>query len=171
MMSKKTRSGKEYWVQTDAQAFADWYYSHLNKIVHTHLDEDHGVWFSGKPVVGAEPRRPISMLMGEEIQAFIAQQKHEFEMLGEIADTTASPPALAEWIIGSLLRGKKQQAALGDLDELFHTDLERFGERRARRLYWARSVRFLWPMLRRIFGRIASWGVVAAVARRFFPGG
>jgi hypothetical protein len=26
-------------------------------------------------------------------------------------------------------------------------------------------------MLRRIFGRIASWGVVAAVARRFFPGG
>jgi hypothetical protein len=109
MMSKKTRSGKEYWVQTDAQAFADWYYSHLNKIVHTHLDEDHGVWFSGKPVVGAEPRRPISMLMGEEIQAFIAQQKHEFEMLGEIADTTASPPALAEWIIGSLLRGKNSK--------------------------------------------------------------
>ena len=80
----------------------------------------------------------------------------------------SEPPGLAEFMVGLLLSGAKREAALGDFDEVFRQDCDRFGGRRARRLYWARAIRSVWPLLRRVAGRLIRWGALAELVRRYF---
>ena len=72
-----------------------------------------------------------------------------FELLDEWSepDTAAEPPALAEFLVGALLPNAKSDAAIGDLNERFERDCQEYGAARARRLYWSRTLRSLWPLL------------------------
>jgi hypothetical protein len=57
---------------------------------------------------------------------------------------------------------------IGALNERFIRDCEKLGRPRAVRLYWARTLRSLWPLLRRAIGKALKWGAVIATVRRLF---
>ena len=80
----------------------------------------------------------------------------------------AEPPQLADLCLSLLLSGANGEAIIGDLSEHFHRDRAHFGVSRARTMYWGRTLRSLWPLMRRAIGRAIKWGVVIESVRRFF---
>jgi hypothetical protein len=79
-----------------------------------------------------------------------------------------SPPKLAEFLLTALATTRAAEAMIGDLNERFADECKKFGRDRAVRLYWARTLRSLWPLLRRAIGKALKWGAVIAAARRLF---
>jgi hypothetical protein len=63
------------------------------------------------------------------------------------AHETASPPLLAALFISFLAPAKTAQVQLGDLQEMFQKNVERCGEREARRMYWMQVAEAAWPLL------------------------
>jgi hypothetical protein len=78
------------------------------------------------------------------------------------------PPKIAEFLLTALLSRARADALTGDLEERFTRDCEELGRRRAVRLYWARTLRSLWPLLRRATAKALKWGAVIATVRRMF---
>ena len=70
------------------------------------------------------------------------------------------PPMVAETLIMFFSKSKTVDDHIGDLEELFRRNLNRFGVKRARRLYWAetfRSIRpMVWPALKRLLVATAA---------------
>lgn len=58
-----------------------------------------------------------------------------------------APPPAAEFIFSALLPKKGREFLLGDMDERFSSDCERFGVERARRRYWASVINSVIPLL------------------------
>jgi hypothetical protein len=83
------------------------------------------------------------------------------------ASTRTEPPKIAEFCLGLFLSNAKSAGMIGDLSEQFAQDCQQIGERRARRVYWARTMRSLWPLFRRMAARTVRWGVVIETVRRF----
>jgi hypothetical protein len=69
-----------------------------------------------------------------------------------------SPPQFAETLVQSLAPKRTVQHLLGDLQEVFEKNCNRFGEARARRLYWAQVLRAIGPG---IWRRIKRLGLIA----------
>jgi hypothetical protein len=90
--------------------------------------------------------------------------------LAAMTDQTGQrvPPKIAEFCLALFLSKARGEAMIGDLSERFEQDCQQFGPERARRLYWGRALRSLWPLLRRTFARAIKWGVVVESMRRFF---
>lgn len=63
------------------------------------------------------------------------------------AKESASPPFLAEFVVSFLAPEKSAQAFLGDLQEIFHKNVDRFGEQQARRKYWLQVASSVGPLL------------------------
>jgi hypothetical protein len=80
----------------------------------------------------------------------------------------AEPPKWAEFLVMVLSPANRGDALVGDLNEQYVDDCRAFGEARAKRRYWARTVRTIGPLLLRAAGKIVKWGAVVAVVRRFF---
>ena len=78
------------------------------------------------------------------------------------------PPRLFDYLLPLILSGAKSEAILGDLNERFGRDRERFGMPRARRMYWGVALGSLWPLLGRAAARLIRWGIIAEGWRRFF---
>jgi len=78
------------------------------------------------------------------------------------------PPRIAESLLTVFATSSRAEAAIGDLNERFADECKKLGQRRAVRLYWARTLRSLWPLLRLAIGRALKWGAVVATVRRFF---
>jgi hypothetical protein len=78
------------------------------------------------------------------------------------------PPQIAEFLLTALASSSHAEAAIGDLNERFTSECQQLGERRAARLYWARTLRSLWPLLVRVCGKALKWGAVIATVRRLF---
>jgi hypothetical protein len=68
------------------------------------------------------------------------------------------PPRFAEAIFAWFAPSKTLHAQLGDMQELYDSNVARFGRTRADRLYWTQVVRAVGPGLWRLVKR---WGVVA----------
>lgn len=73
------------------------------------------------------------------------------------------PPRWAEFLIMILTDRTKIEGRIGDLEEVFHTHVLRFGLTRARRMYWVEALRtsfqLLWPEMKRlVFGAAAIAG-------------
>ena len=87
------------------------------------------------------------------------------------ADATArddrDPPKLAELLLIACSTARHAEATVGDLNEHFARDCKEKGRDRAVRLYWARTLRSLWPLLRRAIGKALKWGAVIATVKRF----
>jgi hypothetical protein len=62
-------------------------------------------------------------------------------------EETMAPPPLAELIISCLAPENTAQAQLGDLHEMFESNVARLGERQARRKYWMQVASSLLPLL------------------------
>jgi hypothetical protein len=92
----------------------------------------------------------------------------------KMAGTAASvpkgldPPGVAEFLLTMLATTRYSEAVVGDLNERFAGECKEIGRDRAVRLYWARTLRSLWPLLRRAIGKAVKWGAVISVVRRFF---
>jgi hypothetical protein len=78
------------------------------------------------------------------------------------------PPPAADLLISLLLTSRRSEAVIGDLTERFQKDSREYGAVRARRLYWGRALRSVWPLLRRAVGRAIRLGAFVEAVRRFF---
>jgi hypothetical protein len=86
----------------------------------------------------------------------------------KVVEADCYPPRLAEFLLTVLATSRRTEAMIGDLNEYFTRECEEFGRDRAVRLYWARALRSLGPLLRRAAGKVLKWGAVIAAARRLF---
>jgi len=84
------------------------------------------------------------------------------------APNKLDPPKIAEFLLTALATTRTAEAVIGDLNERFTTECETVGRRRAVRLYWARTLRSLWPLLKRAIAKALKWGAVIAAVRRLF---
>jgi hypothetical protein len=57
-----------------------------------------------------------------------------------------SPPATAAFLLAFIAPKNTVQAFLGDLEEVFHKNAARLGERQARRQYWMQVFASLGPL-------------------------
>lgn len=59
----------------------------------------------------------------------------------------STPPATAAFLLAFIAPKNSAQAQLGDLEEIFQKNVDRFGEREARRLYWFEVARSFGPLV------------------------
>src|SRR5258707_5931521 len=82
--------------------------------------------------------------------------------------TQVAPPKVAEFLLTALATTPRANAMIGDLNERLADEIQKLGRDRAVRLYWARTLHSLWPLLRRAIGKAVKWGAVIAAVRRHF---
>jgi len=82
--------------------------------------------------------------------------------------TQVAPPKVAEFLLTALATTPRANAMIGDLNERLADEIQKMGRDRAVRLYWARTLHSLWPLLRRAIGKAVKWGAVIAAVRRHF---
>jgi hypothetical protein len=80
-------------------------------------------------------------------------------------DAATSPPAAAEFLLGLLCKKSIRDGVVGDFEEIFRDNCDRYGRRRAVALYWADVTRSIWPLVRRGAVRAIQLGVAYAVGR------
>jgi hypothetical protein len=59
----------------------------------------------------------------------------------------SSPPATAAFLLAFIAPKNSAQALLGDLEEIFQKNAERFGDSQARRMYWFEVARSMGPLI------------------------
>jgi hypothetical protein len=97
----------------------------------------------------------------EELKQLRATLKEAEERLDELTTTTgASPPMIAEFFISFLAPTNTAQVQLGDLQEMFHKNVERLGEKQARRKYWMQVAASLAPLLWQWLKRVGFFTIV-----------
>jgi hypothetical protein len=69
------------------------------------------------------------------------------EKLAAHHQTASAPPVIAELVLSFLAPRNSAQAQLGDLQEMFHKNVDRLGEQQARRKYWLQVANSLAPLL------------------------
>jgi hypothetical protein len=87
---------------------------------------------------------------------------------GITAPDNREPPRIAEFLLTALATTPRAESMVGDLNERFADECKKLGRDSAVRLYWARTLRSLWPLLRRAIGKALKWGAVVAALRRLF---
>jgi hypothetical protein len=115
----------------------------------------------------------------ERRRAFISKEMHQIYHLGNFRDHVRitgvreltkpelralmkphrppEPPHFGEFLFTLLQKPSHAASAIGDLDERFQHDCDRYGVRRAKQMYWAHVLRSAWPLLRRAIGRAVKW--------------
>jgi hypothetical protein len=76
------------------------------------------------------------------------------------------PPKFAEFLLTLLATTQRADAMIGDLNERFTRECREFSRASAVRLYWARTLHSLPPLVWRAIGKV----VLAVVERFFGPG-
>jgi hypothetical protein len=72
----------------------------------------------------------------------------------------ANPPVLAESLFALIAPTASAETQLGDLQELFDSQVERYGLSRARRFYWMQVIRAVGP---RVWRALTKWGFIGAL--------
>jgi hypothetical protein len=80
----------------------------------------------------------------------------------------ATPPVLAELFISFLAPKNSAQALLGDLQEMFEKNAERYGAKQARWKYWIEVVRSFGPLLWQWLKRVGFFTVLIDYFRSKF---
>ena len=88
-------------------------------------------------------------------------------LIAECDSPPAAPPAIAEFLLTLLSKREHVDATVGDLNEIFERECKAFGPARARRLYWSRALRSLWPLIQRGGARAIKWGMIVSILKRF----
>lgn len=93
-----------------------------------------------------------------KLQSNIARREREF----------ATPPMLAELFISFLAPKNSAQGLLGDLEEMFQKNADRYGAKQARRKYWMEVARSFGPLLWQWLKRIGFFTVLIDYFRAKF---
>jgi hypothetical protein len=89
------------------------------------------------------------------------------EILIQLAqDKTTAPPAIAEALISMFAPKRFSDAQLGDMQEIFETNVKRHGSQRARRLYWYEVARSIGPIILHWLKRIGFIAVLVDYGRK-----
>jgi hypothetical protein len=78
-----------------------------------------------------------------------------------------SPPKYAELLLTVVASTRHAEAMIGDLNERHADWCKRFDAQWADRLYWARAVQSIGPLLWRLVVKALKWAVVISTVRRF----
>ncbi len=76
----------------------------------------------------------------------------------------AEPPAAAEWLLGLFTTDETRDALLGDLEERFSADCQRFGQKFARRRYLMAAMRSAGPLM---WSRLKRLGLFVMIYKAF----
>jgi hypothetical protein len=76
-----------------------------------------------------------------------------------------APPRFAEFLFSLLAPKKSVDVQLGDLQEIFEGNVDRFGVRRARMLYWAQVLRAIGPGIWRRIKKLGFVGILIDYGR------
>jgi len=76
------------------------------------------------------------------------------------------PPAFAQFLLRLLIKPSHCEGAIGDIDEQFRRDISNYGITRARRLYWAETIRTIWPLVVPALKRLAKYGAAVWLGRK-----
>jgi hypothetical protein len=87
---------------------------------------------------------------------------------GLTREERAAPPMLAELFISFLAPKNSAQGLLGDLQEMFQKNAERYGTKQARRKYWIEVGRSFGPLLWQWLKRIGFFTVLIDYFRAKF---
>jgi hypothetical protein len=84
----------------------------------------------------------------------------DIKMLKSEEEQRKSPPFLAELCISFFVPKGSAQALLGDLQEMFQRNVERLGEKQARRKYWMQVIASFGPLFWQWLKRIGIFTVI-----------
>jgi hypothetical protein len=114
---------------------------------------------------------------GDEVALFewimIKQRAIALQELSELIanflaeNSGREPPRIPEFLLTLIATSEQAEAACGDLNERYSRELASLGCYRAKRLYWARVLRSLWPFLWLGIGRLIKWAVILSTLNRF----
>jgi hypothetical protein len=108
-------------------------------------------------------------LAERELKQLLQRQKQAEAILRHLDETTpVSPPFLAEFFISFLAPKTSGQAFLGDLEEMFHKNAERYGAKQARRKYWMEVARSFAPLVLQWLKRIGFFTILIDYFRSKF---
>lgn len=79
-----------------------------------------------------------------------------------------SPPASAALLLAFIAPKNSAQALLGDLEEMFQKNADKFGEDRARRMYWLEAARSVGPIVWQWVKRMGFITLLVEYVRRKF---
>jgi hypothetical protein len=77
----------------------------------------------------------------------IAELRADLTQLAPRLAKRSSPPAPAAFLLAFVAPKHSAQALLGDLEEMFQKNVDKFGERAARRMYWLEVARSFGPLV------------------------
>ncbi|MGY8709513.1 permease prefix domain 2-containing transporter [Bradyrhizobium sp. 18BD] len=80
----------------------------------------------------------------------------------------STPPAVAAFLLAFIAPKNSAQALLGDLEEMFQRNAERFGDSQARRMYWFEVARSVGPIVWRWIKRMGIVTLVVDYVRSKF---
>jgi hypothetical protein len=118
---------------------------------------------------GTRRTRPIAVTDGsrrrllDEMLTTLKKTNRIMSRLVELEKRASNPPSAAEFLLTMLATTRRADAMIGDLNEGFTRERREFDRARAVRLYWARTLRSLGPLVWRAIGK-----VVVAAMKRFF---
>jgi len=98
----------------------------------------------------------------------VSPAENEAVAEGVMTPNKFDPPKIPEFLLTAVATTRAAEATIGDLNERFADECQKLGRDRAVWLYWARTLRSLWPLLWRAMGKAVKWGAVIAVLRRLF---
>lgn len=81
-------------------------------------------------------------------------------------EVRSMPPINAEYVLHLFLRRDEREALIGDLIERYVEKCDRFGKRRADFWFYMEVGRSLWPLLKRVVGRVSGLMALCEWIRR-----
>jgi hypothetical protein len=112
-----------------------------------------------REMLEAAPRQSVHEAYNELLEAEEFLQLH-LESLRKKKTKTLAPPMLAEFIVSFFAPKNLAQSFLGDLQEMYQKNAERFGEAHARREYWMQVASSLGPLLWQWLKRVGFFTIL-----------
>lgn len=100
----------------------------------------------------------------------IESASHDGGAILRIESNPPLPPAWAESVLTFLTGSRRAEAAIGDMNERFTRECTEVGLSRARLRYSVRTMRSVWPLLKRMFVQLGVWAAVISAVKRYFAG-
>jgi hypothetical protein len=117
-----------------------------------------------------EVKAAVTVIKGQrelkELAATLEQANEILSDMTEATDSSPPPPVIAEAMISLFTPKHFADAQLGDMQEIFVANAQRFGLRRAKRLYWYEVARSVGPIFFHWLKRVGFIAVLVDYGRK-----
>ena len=94
-------------------------------------------------------------------KAAIQEDDDTVTSTAELKPSLVPPPALGEILLGVFVPKRSRDTIIGDFNERFHLNRERYGDKRAKRFYWIDVLREIKPMVARLLRKVGLFALLA----------